>query len=134
MDIIQNHTHFACSLEKMSEEEEAVPEQEAEAEGEEEMEEAEVLSPGSSGGVSSTAPDEAEESLDIKLARILELPQTTLQAMAESEDGRLLLEKVAEHLDGKEEEIKEYEGALKELTLSMTQEQVDGSESVVCII
>ena len=119
-DIIGNHTHFARSGQKMSEEEEAVPEQE-EGEGEEE---AEVLSPGSSGEGSLVAPDDIEEGL-AKLASNLEVPLTTLQAMAESEDGMLLLSKVAEHLDEKENDIKEYEGALKELTLSITQQQAE---------
>ena len=75
---------------------------------------------------SGSNPEGEEETSDFEqnlehLVKILQLPINTLQSVAESEQGKFMIEKIVEHLNEKYSEIEDYESALNEVTVSMSQ-------------
>lgn len=111
---------------KMSEEaEEIVPDdegdtEEVEEEIEEEDEEADEVPPEESSD--SVPAAEAEESYEERLAASLELPLEVLEAVGQTEQGKLLLEKVIEHFEEKDGQIEDYQATLNDFTQSMNQQ------------
>lgn len=89
---------------------------------EEEVPETAVLSQESTGSDSVEEPDESEQSLQV-LARCLELPLETVQTVCSgTEEGQLLLLKMAQHL-GK---MEEYENTVEELTQALSSQRQEG--------
>ncbi len=111
----QNPAYFAAGA-KMSD-----PEAEAE-EVEIVMEEAVEVIPDES---SDTNPAEESESPEDKLHRFghsLELPLEVLEAVGETDQGKLLLQKVIDHLEEKDSQIEEYQSTLNDFMQSMSQQ------------
>lgn len=84
------------------------------------METADTLSQDTSGSSLSTETDESEQNYQ-QLGRSLELPMEKLRSIGESEEGKLVLDKVVQHLNEKYNEIEDYESALNDFAENMNQ-------------
>ena len=102
---------------------------------EEVVEEAEVpaavVTPQGSPGGDATSPQSGswDQSLHA-LSHSLELPVESLQSLGGSEEGKLLLQRVAQHHSAKENELEEYENTVKDLTQALSTQQQEGTHGV----
>lgn len=62
------------------------------------------------------------------LANLLGVPQDTIQALASSDDYRVVLEKVVEHLNSKDSEVEEYAVTIRQFSENLDVSDVQMSK------
>lgn len=70
-----------------------------------------------------TAESETSENKFHRFGQSLDFPEEVLEAVAETDQGKLLLDKVIEHLEDKDRQIEEYQSALNDFVQNMSQQQ-----------